>query len=176
MRKMMRGIFSERDFPHYFFIYYIWTGLCFSRTWCHWHPSFALGWLKSLSFFHTNHMLGTLDFTGFRALNSFQFSRLQPCMEDHLSDFTRKRFPAEFLHICDTKILWSWSFPPFPFVSPMVQFQLLHSKFPLCSSSTRGLLMSTYIKFINLFPEIKGHIQEVRATSLDQLLIRYCRF
>lgn len=48
-----------------------------------------------------------------------------------------------------------------PRSSPMVQFQLLHSKFPLCSSSTRGLLMSTYIKFINLFPEIKGHIQEI---------------
>ncbi|XP_078346007.1 AP-2 complex subunit alpha-2-like [Oculina patagonica] len=48
-----------------------------------------------------------------------------------------------------------------PRSSPMVQFQLLHSKFPLCASSTRGLLMSTYIKFINLFPEIKGHIQEI---------------
>lgn len=48
-----------------------------------------------------------------------------------------------------------------PRSSPMVQFQLLHSKFPLCSSATRGLLMSTYVKFINLFPEIKGHIQEI---------------
>ncbi|KAJ7390946.1 AP-2 complex subunit alpha-2 [Desmophyllum pertusum] len=48
-----------------------------------------------------------------------------------------------------------------PRSSPMVQFQLLHSKFPLCTSSTRGLLMSTYVKFINLFPEIKGHIQEI---------------
>ena len=47
--------------------------------------------------------------------------------------------------------------------SPMVQFQLLHSTFPLCSSATRGLLLSTYIKFINLFPEIKPHIQEVRV-------------
>ncbi|XP_001641214.2 AP-2 complex subunit alpha-2 [Nematostella vectensis] len=48
-----------------------------------------------------------------------------------------------------------------PRSSPMVQFQLLHSKFPLCASSTRGLLLSTYIKFINLFPEIKPYIQEI---------------
>ena len=27
--------------------------------------------------------------------------------------------------------------------------------------------MSTYVKFINLFPEIKGHIQEVRPLSLS---------
>ncbi|KXJ10809.1 AP-2 complex subunit alpha-2 [Exaiptasia diaphana] len=48
-----------------------------------------------------------------------------------------------------------------PRSSPMVQFQLLHSKFPLCAHSTRGLLLSTYIKFINLFPEIKPHLQEI---------------
>eukprot|EP00058_Branchiostoma_floridae_P012082 XP_002597570.1 hypothetical protein BRAFLDRAFT_266276 [Branchiostoma floridae] len=45
--------------------------------------------------------------------------------------------------------------------SPMVQFQLLHSKYHLCSAPTRGLLLSTYIKFINLFPEIKGQLQDV---------------
>ena len=45
--------------------------------------------------------------------------------------------------------------------SPMVQFQLLHSKYHLCSPNTRGLLLSTYIKFINLFPEIKQNIQDV---------------
>ncbi|XP_028404796.1 AP-2 complex subunit alpha-2-like [Dendronephthya gigantea] len=49
--------------------------------------------------------------------------------------------------------------------SPMVQFNLLHSKFPLCSSSTRGLLLSTYVKFINLFPEIKQQIQEILQQS-----------
>ena len=47
------------------------------------------------------------------------------------------------------------------YCSPMVQFQLLHSKFHLCSVATRGLLLSTYIKFVNLFPEIKNHIQDV---------------
>ena len=46
---------------------------------------FPLGWLKNLSFFHTNHMLGTLQvyFTGFKALNSLQFflENMQPCMK-----------------------------------------------------------------------------------------------
>ncbi|XP_052217993.1 AP-2 complex subunit alpha-2-like isoform X2 [Dreissena polymorpha] len=42
-----------------------------------------------------------------------------------------------------------------------VQFQLLHSKYHLCSPATRGLLLSAYIKFINLFPEIKHIIQDV---------------
>ena len=50
--------------------------------------------------------------------------------------------------------------------SPMVQFQLLHSKFHLCSVATRGLLLSTYIKFVNLFPEIKNHIQDVSDFEL----------
>ncbi|GAB0202148.1 AP-2 complex subunit alpha-2 [Grus japonensis] len=53
-----------------------------------------------------------------------------------------------------------------PRSSPLVQFGLLHSKFHLCSVATRALLLSTYIKFINLFPETKGTIQEVlRAGS-----------
>lgn len=45
--------------------------------------------------------------------------------------------------------------------SPLIQFQLLHSKFPFCSLTTRSLLLSTYVKFINLYPEIKTHIQGV---------------
>ncbi|MFT7814814.1 AP-2 complex subunit alpha-1-like isoform X2 [Arapaima gigas] len=48
-----------------------------------------------------------------------------------------------------------------PRSSPLIQFNLLHSKFHLCSVSTRALLLSTYIKFINLFPETKTTIQEV---------------
>ncbi|XP_022082511.1 AP-2 complex subunit alpha-2-like [Acanthaster planci] len=48
-----------------------------------------------------------------------------------------------------------------PRSSPQVQFHLLHSKFHLCSAPTRGLLLSTYVKFINLFPEIKQTIQDV---------------
>uniref|UniRef100_A0A183CWG5 Alpha_adaptinC2 domain-containing protein n=1 Tax=Gongylonema pulchrum TaxID=637853 RepID=A0A183CWG5_9BILA len=45
--------------------------------------------------------------------------------------------------------------------SPQVQFELLHSKYHLCSIATRSLLLSAYVKFCNLFPEIKGMIQEV---------------
>ena len=52
----------------------------------------------------------------------------------------------------------------------MVQFNLLHSKFPLCTSATRGLLLSTYVKFINLFPEIKPQIQEVSASCHGRML------
>ncbi|KAI5644256.1 AP-2 complex subunit alpha-2 [Phthorimaea operculella] len=50
--------------------------------------------------------------------------------------------------------------------SPQVQFELLHSKYHLCSAATRALLLSTYIKLVNLFPEIKNRVQEVfRADS-----------
>lgn len=52
-----------------------------------------------------------------------------------------------------------------PRSSPLVQFQLLHSKYHLCSPNTRGLLLSTYIKFINLFPEIKASIQEILGSD-----------
>lgn len=45
--------------------------------------------------------------------------------------------------------------------SPIVQFQLLHSKYHLCAVPTRALLLTTYVKFINLFPEIKTDIQNV---------------
>ena len=45
--------------------------------------------------------------------------------------------------------------------SPIIQFQLLHSKYHLCAVPTRALLLTTYVKFINLFPEIKNDIQNV---------------
>lgn len=48
-----------------------------------------------------------------------------------------------------------------PRSSPIIQFDLLHSKYHLCSSQTRCLLLSTYVKFVNLFNEIKPQIQEV---------------
>jgi len=44
---------------------------------------------------------------------------------------------------------------------PLIQFQLLHSKYHLCSVATRALLLTTYVKFINLFPEIRGNIQAI---------------
>ncbi|XP_071122476.1 AP-2 complex subunit alpha-2-like [Mytilus galloprovincialis] len=52
-----------------------------------------------------------------------------------------------------------------PRSSAIIQFQLLHSKYHLCGPATRGLLLSTYIKFINLFPEIKGDIQNVLKSN-----------
>lgn len=45
--------------------------------------------------------------------------------------------------------------------APVVQFQLLHSKYHLCSPMTRALLLSTYVKFVNLFPEVKTVVQDV---------------
>jgi len=45
--------------------------------------------------------------------------------------------------------------------SPAVQLQLLHSKYHLCSPGTRALLLSTYVKFVNLFPEIKHSVEEI---------------
>ncbi|XP_030620493.1 AP-2 complex subunit alpha-2 [Chanos chanos] len=71
-----------------------------------------------------------------------------------------------------------------PRSSPLIQFDLLHSKFHLCSVPTRALLLSAYIKFINLFPEVKGTIQEVlRSDSqlrnadveLQQRAVEYLR-
>lgn len=68
--------------------------------------------------------------------------------------------------------------------SPLVQFNLLHSKFHLCSVPTRALLLSAYIKFINLFPEVKATIQDVlRSDSqlrnsdveLQQRAVEYLR-
>ncbi|XP_044125606.1 AP-2 complex subunit alpha-2 isoform X3 [Bufo gargarizans] len=71
-----------------------------------------------------------------------------------------------------------------PRSSPLIQFNLLHSKFHLCSVPTRALLLSAYIKFINLFSEIKPTIQDVlRSDSqlrnadveLQQRAVEYLR-
>ena len=73
-----------------------------------------------------------------------------------------------FMIFTNYRTLWifiSWVSQGFPSCdySPSVQLELLHSKFHLCSAATRGLLLSTYVKFANLFPEIKAQIQEVRG-------------
>ncbi|KAL6468534.1 hypothetical protein MHYP_G00220580 [Metynnis hypsauchen] len=71
-----------------------------------------------------------------------------------------------------------------PRSSPLIQFNLLHSKFHLCSVPTRALLLSAYVKFINLFPEVKGTIQEVLRSDgqlrnadveLQQRAVEYLR-
>ena len=52
-----------------------------------------------------------------------------------------------------------------PRSSPAIQLNLLHSRFHLCSQTTRGLLLTTYIKFVNLFPEIKDDILKILETD-----------
>ncbi|KAJ3024561.1 UNVERIFIED_CONTAM: hypothetical protein HDU68_008005, partial [Siphonaria sp. JEL0065] len=57
-----------------------------------------------------------------------------------------------------------------PGCTPIDQFTALHSKFPTCSPPTRALLLTTYVKFINLFPEIKEEVLAVfkqHKTVLD---------
>lgn len=41
----------------------------------------------------------------------------------------------------------------FPGTGPRDQLSVLHSKFPAVSSTTKAILFSTYVKFINLYPE-----------------------
>ncbi|PCH33642.1 AP-2 complex subunit alpha [Wolfiporia cocos MD-104 SS10] len=48
-----------------------------------------------------------------------------------------------------------------PGYSPIEQFQVLHSKSQFCVAPTRALLLSTYIKWINVFPEIKPQLLNV---------------
>ena len=48
-----------------------------------------------------------------------------------------------------------------PGYSPSEQFMILHSKSQFCSAPTRALLLSTYIKWVNVFPEIKQHLVAV---------------
>ncbi|KAK0526320.1 hypothetical protein OC834_004842 [Tilletia horrida] len=45
-----------------------------------------------------------------------------------------------------------------PGSTPIAQFHVLHSRSHLCSQPTRAILLSTYIKWLNLFPEIKEQI------------------
>jgi AP-2 complex subunit alpha len=64
--------------------------------------------------------------------------------------------------------------------SPIEQFMALHGKMRGCSSSTRAILLSCFIKFVNLFPEIKPQLlQAFRAYShsLDsELQQRACEY
>lgn len=45
--------------------------------------------------------------------------------------------------------------------SPIEQFHLVHSRMALCSSSTKALLLTTYFKWVNLFPEIREQLLAV---------------
>lgn len=57
--------------------------------------------------------------------------------------------------------------------SPIEQFLALHDRFSSCSPFTKGLLLTTYIKFMNLFVEIKPQLLQVfefYLTSTDSEL------
>jgi AP-2 complex subunit alpha len=64
--------------------------------------------------------------------------------------------------------------------SPIEQFLALSAKMRGCSGSTRAILLSSYVKFVNLFPEIKPQLlQAFRAYShsLDsELQQRACEY
>jgi AP-2 complex subunit alpha len=52
---------------------------------------------------------------------------------------------------------------------PIDQFTALHSKFAICSMPTRAMLMTTYLKFVNLFPEIKDEVVSVFKANKNVL-------
>lgn len=57
--------------------------------------------------------------------------------------------------------------------SPIEQFLTLHDRFSSCSPFTKGMLLTTYIKFMNLFVEIKPQLLQVfefYLTSIDSEL------
>lgn len=64
--------------------------------------------------------------------------------------------------------------------SPVDQFRLLHSKSQFCTAPTRSLLLSTYIKWVNVFPEIKLQLINVferyRHVLDAELQQRACEF
>ncbi|KAG6898097.1 hypothetical protein C0992_005424 [Termitomyces sp. T32_za158] len=67
-----------------------------------------------------------------------------------------------------------------PGYSPVEQFQVLHTKSQFCVASTRSLLLSTYIKWVNVFPEIKPQLLNIferyRHVLDAELQQRACEF
>ncbi|GJN88097.1 hypothetical protein Rhopal_001053-T1 [Rhodotorula paludigena] len=45
--------------------------------------------------------------------------------------------------------------------SPIEQFQIVHSRANLCTNATKALLLTTYFKWLNLFPEIREQLVAV---------------
>jgi AP-2 complex subunit alpha len=64
--------------------------------------------------------------------------------------------------------------------SPIEQLMALQGKLSGCSSSTRGMILSCFVKFINLFPEIKPQLVNVFSVyshTLDpELQQRACEY
>ncbi|KAG6899500.1 hypothetical protein C0993_009675 [Termitomyces sp. T159_Od127] len=67
-----------------------------------------------------------------------------------------------------------------PGYSPVEQFQVLHTKSQFCVASTRSLLLSTYIKWVNVYPEIKPQLLNIferyRHVLDAELQQRACEF
>lgn len=67
-----------------------------------------------------------------------------------------------------------------PKCSPIEQFLALQSKFSGCSPSTRSMILSCFIKFVNLFPEIKPQLLgvfEAYSHTLDsEMQQRACEY
>ncbi|KZF22779.1 Adaptor protein complex AP-2 alpha subunit [Xylona heveae TC161] len=67
-----------------------------------------------------------------------------------------------------------------PGCSPIEQFLALQAKFQSCSTSTKAMLLSSFIKFVNLFPEIKPQLLQVfkaYSHTLDsELQQRACEY
>ncbi|TFK77097.1 Adaptor protein complex AP-2 alpha subunit [Pluteus cervinus] len=67
-----------------------------------------------------------------------------------------------------------------PGYSPVEQFQILHAKSQFCVAATRSLLLSTYIKWVNVFPEIKPQLVNIferyRHVLDPELQQRACEF
>lgn len=64
--------------------------------------------------------------------------------------------------------------------SPIEQFLALQHKVPACSAGTKAMILSCFIKFVNLFPEIKPqlmHVFEIFSHTLDsELQQRACEY
>ncbi|KAF7320341.1 hypothetical protein MKEN_00818900 [Mycena kentingensis (nom. inval.)] len=67
-----------------------------------------------------------------------------------------------------------------PGYSPIDQFRVLHNKSQYCVAATRSLLLSTYIKWVNVFPEIKPQLLNIferyRHVLDAELQQRACEF
>jgi AP-2 complex subunit alpha len=64
--------------------------------------------------------------------------------------------------------------------SPIEQLHVLHTKSQFCTAPTRALLLTTYIKWVNVFPEIKAQLinifERYRHVLDSELQQRACEF
>lgn len=64
--------------------------------------------------------------------------------------------------------------------SPIEQLRILHTKSQFCTAPTRALLLTTYIKWVNVFPEIKPQLinifERYRHVLDSELQQRACEF